>query len=211
MTGQDVTTAAPRQAAGWRSQFGHPSGWFGHIVGWAMAVKNRERSEWVLSLLDLAPDARVLEIGFGPGADIARVARHTPRGFVAGVDHSQVMVEQARRRNRSAVQQGRVALYQAGADELPFPDQSFDVVFSINAAQFWEAPSEVCCGIRRVLRPGGLVALAVQPRNSGATEETVTQTGDRLVRALTAAGFDNAGLARRALKPVSTVCALARR
>jgi hypothetical protein len=60
------------------------------------------------------------------------------------------------------------------------------------------------------MKPGGVVAIAVQPRNSGATEADARQTGDEIARALTAAGFSGVQVAFRTMKPVSTACAIAR-
>lgn len=53
-------------------QFGHPRGPLGHLAGWIMGARasNRERSRWAVSLLDIEPTDRVLEIGFGPGLAI---------------------------------------------------------------------------------------------------------------------------------------------
>jgi len=91
-----------------RAQFEHPTGWLGSVVGMLMSIKNRERSEWVLSQLAVAPGDRVLEIGFGPGMDIARTA--AGGASVVGIDHSEVMLRQAFRRNADAIRAGRVDL-----------------------------------------------------------------------------------------------------
>ncbi len=198
-------------ATSWRSQFAEPQGWRGWIVGELMAIKNRERSQWVLSLLDLRPDAHVLEIGFGSGADIHRAAKRVPNGLVAGIDHSDVMLRQATRRNKSAIKEGRVQLQLAPASHLPHPPDTFDVVFSINVAQFWASPVDTATEIRRVLKPGGLVLLAIQPRNKGATEQTARDTAETLLRTLTAAGFTFVRQDRKPMNPVSTVCALGRK
>ena len=50
----------------WRKQFAKPTGTMGWVAGHLMAMKNRERSEYVFSLLELKASDRVLEIGFGP-------------------------------------------------------------------------------------------------------------------------------------------------
>jgi ubiquinone/menaquinone biosynthesis C-methylase UbiE len=192
-------------------QFARPQGWRGWIVGQLIAIKNRERSLWVLSLLDLRPTDHVLEIGFGSGVDICRVAERVPHGFVAGIDHSAAMLRQATSRNREMIRAARVELRQGSASELPYAANSFDAVYAINVAQFWDVPVNTVREIRRVLKPGGLAVLAVQPRNKGATEETAQQTGATLSQALTVAGFRSVRLERRAMKPVSTVCALGRK
>jgi ubiquinone/menaquinone biosynthesis C-methylase UbiE len=198
-----------RGAANWRSQFGCPTGWLGWLIGHLMAVKNKERSLWVLSLLELRPQDRVLEIGFGSGADVRRVSERV--AFAAGVDHSELMVAQARRRNRAGVVAGRVDLRLASSSSLPFADAAFDKAFAINAAQFWKDVTGDLRELRRVLKPGGLAAIAVQPRSKGATEETAAVTGERLAGALCAAGFRDVQLETRKLRPVSVVCSLGRK
>jgi ubiquinone/menaquinone biosynthesis C-methylase UbiE len=65
---------------------------------------NRQRNSWVVSLLDLRPADRVLEINFGPGLAIAELARRAgDSGHVYGIDHSDVMLPQAARRNAAAM------------------------------------------------------------------------------------------------------------
>lgn len=192
-----------------RAQFANPSGWMGRLVGHLLAWKNRERSEWVFSLLALTPAHRVLEVGFGPGADIERAGRVA--AFVAGVDHSQEMVRMASRRNKAAIDAGRVELRQATADAIPFPDSSFDLVYTINTVQFARDPVPWFEEFRRVLRPGGTLVAAVQPRSKGADEQTATEMGWKLRDAAVAAGLAGVRLERRVMRPVSTVCLLAKR
>jgi ubiquinone/menaquinone biosynthesis C-methylase UbiE len=57
-----------------------------------MAIRNTERSLSVLSQLQLRSTDRVLEIGFGSGVDIKRASERVKEGFVAGLDHSEIMV-----------------------------------------------------------------------------------------------------------------------
>jgi ubiquinone/menaquinone biosynthesis C-methylase UbiE len=191
------------------SQFAKPTGLAGSIVGHLLAMKNQHRSVWVFSVLDLKPTDRVLEIGFGPGADIARASNMT--AFVAGVDHSEVMVQQATRRNAKAIRAGTVNVRLGSAVKLEFPDSHFDKVFAINSAQFWKDIAKPLAEIKRVLKPGGWVALAVQPRSKNATDETARQVGVGLSKALTSAGFEEVHSEFHQMRPVATVCVLGRR
>src|SRR3981081_2660460 len=102
-------------------QFGRPQGAAGRVVGWVMAHRgsNRQRNRWVVSLLDVQPTDRVLEIGFGPGVAIAELARRVTRGRVYGIDHSEVMVRQASNRNAAAIGDQRVELLHTSVDRLP--------------------------------------------------------------------------------------------
>jgi len=196
------------QPTGWRSQFRKPSGILGHAVGHLMAFNNKERSWWVLPLLEIHQNDSVLEVGFGSGVDIRRVSEIAVDGFVAGVDHSPVMVAQASRRNRAAIQHGRVALQLGCASKLPYRDGFFKKVFSINVAQFWPDPVAVMSEMRRVVRTGGLVAVAVQPRSKSVKEGLARETGRRLVDHMRAAGFAEVRFEAKRMKPASAVCAI---
>lgn len=189
-------------------QFEKPTGWLGWWIGQLMAVKNRNRSEWVIELIDIQPEDHILEVGFGSGADIGRVSRIATHGLVAGIDHSVVMVQQAAQRNRTAIKSKRVNLRCASADSIPYGDDTFDKIFSVNVAQFWANPLDELAELRRVLKPGGLIALAIQPRIPNATEATSQETGKFLVQLLAKAGFYQVQLESKPLQPVSVVCAI---
>ncbi|HWZ30457.1 MAG TPA: methyltransferase domain-containing protein [Bryobacteraceae bacterium] len=192
-----------------RKQFAKPEGTLGWFVGHVMAMKNQERSEFVFSILELRPEDRVLEIGFGPGADLQRASRAA--AFVAGIDHSDVMVKQASRRNASAIRDGRVQVQLGSANKLPFPEAHFDKIFAINSAQFWKDSVGTLTEVGRVLKPGGAIALAIQPRNKGATEDHAYQAGRGLADAMKKAGFSDIHSEARQMKPVSTVCVLGKK
>jgi ubiquinone/menaquinone biosynthesis C-methylase UbiE len=98
------------------------------MAGWLMAYRssNRQRNVWVVSLLDVQRDDRVLEIGFGPGIAIRELARLAADGRVCGIDHSEVMLRQASRRNADAIRRGAVDLRLGSVDALPDFDAPFD-------------------------------------------------------------------------------------
>lgn len=201
------TVAAPVGMGGWRAQFAHPSGRLGWLVGHLMAIENRERSEWVLSRLNLDEEDRVLEIGFGPGVDIRRAADRA--GYVCGVDPSNVMLQQARRRNAEGLASGRVTLQAGAMPCLPFDNATFDKVFAINSYQFWPDKRRSLDELKRVMQRNGRIAIAVQPRNAGATESIVRELGRDLAAMLESAGFANVQVAYKKMKPVSTACVTA--
>jgi ubiquinone/menaquinone biosynthesis C-methylase UbiE len=189
-----------------RKQYAKPEGALGWFAGHLMAMTNRERSEWVILMLDLKPEDRVLEIGFGPGADVLRASKQA--AFIAGVDHSEVMVKQAARRNARAIREGRVQLQAGPASKLPFHDAEFDKVFAINSAQFWKDAVGTLGEVRRVLKPAGWCALGVQPRQKGATDDHAYHAGRGLADAMNKAGYREVHVESRQMKPVSTVCVL---
>lgn len=196
------------KSSGIFQQFRKPSGWLGWCVGQLMAVKNRSRSEWVIGLIDVQPGDCILEVGFGSGTDISRVSQLAIQGWVAGIDYSEVMLQQATKRNATAIQAQRVDLKCASAASIPYADAMFDKAFSINVAHFWTNPLAELAELHRVLKPGGLIALAIQPRNSNATETTSQETGKFLVHLLMEAGFEQVRLETKPMQPVSIACAL---
>jgi SAM-dependent methyltransferase len=106
----------------------------------------------------------VLEVGFGPGLAIAELARRASRGRVYGIDHPEIMVRRASKRNAAAIRAQRVVLLHTSADRLPRLDESLDAIVAVNSAGFWPRPAEQLSELRGLLRPGGRIALASQPR-----------------------------------------------
>lgn len=161
------------------------------MTGWVMAHRrsNQQRNSWVVSLLGVRPADRVLEIGFGPGLAVAELAHCATRGRVYGIDHSEVMVRRASRHNDAAIRAGRVELVHAPVDRLPSFDEPLDVILAVNSMGFWADPAERLHDLRRLLRPGGRIALASQPRSSGATRDTTARAARELQDLLTRAGF----------------------
>jgi ubiquinone/menaquinone biosynthesis C-methylase UbiE len=193
-------------------QFGHPQGMAGGVAGWVMAHRpsNRRRNSWVVSLLDVQPNDRVLEIGFGPGLAIAELSRRVgDSGHVYGIDHSEVMLRQATRRNASAIAAGRVSLSRASVDQLP-PSLGgpFDAILTVNSLGFWPAPTERLDELRRRLRPGGYIAIAAQPRCPGATASTSRTAAREIEALLQDAGYTKTRTETLDLDP-PVVCVLA--
>jgi ubiquinone/menaquinone biosynthesis C-methylase UbiE len=146
-------------------QFREPTGLLGRLVGNLMARGNEYEGEWTVSLLNIQANDHVLEIGFGPGVSIQRVSQKATSGLVAGIDLSQAMVQTARKRNAAAIQAGRVELNQGNVAALPFGNDSFDKAFAIHSIYFWPKPTEGLRELRRVLKPGGLLAITIRPKD----------------------------------------------
>jgi ubiquinone/menaquinone biosynthesis C-methylase UbiE len=146
-------------------QFGNPSGLLGRFIGNGMARRNAHDAEWTISLLNIQPHQRLLEIGFGPGVSTQMASEKATEGFVAGLDHSKDMVQAASQRNAIAIQSGRVELRQGEVSSLPYSDGSFDIVYSIHSIYFWRNPVDCLKEIKRVLKPGGLLAITIQPKD----------------------------------------------
>jgi SAM-dependent methyltransferase len=191
-------------------QFHNPTGPVGHVVGWIMGRRssNVRRNRWAVELLDIQPTDRVIELGCGPGVAIAALASRAGRGLVVGVDQSEVMIRQARRRNAAAVSGGRVRLICTPVERLSLTCGPFDAALAVNTVGFWPEPSARLRDIGRLLRPGGRIALVSQPRCPGANMATSAAAGDELAALLSESGFADLRVETLQLDPPA-VCVLA--
>lgn len=115
-----------------------------------------DRVRWAVDQLELVPDARVLEVGGGPGAAAELVCARLPLGYLLGVDRSAVAVARSAERNRAHLEAGRVELRRGVLADLEVPDGSFDLAFCVDVNVFWTVPAAVELDrLYRALRPGG--------------------------------------------------------
>jgi len=121
------------------------------------ATVQRAVQERVLALLaEAAPAARrVLDVGAGTGALLERLAAARPGLLPAAVDLAPGMALAARRRLPGA----RIAA--ADAEALPFRDGAFELVVSTSTLQWLPRLEPALAEARRVLAPGGLLAVAL--------------------------------------------------
>jgi SAM-dependent methyltransferase len=197
-----------RAVDGIKAQFIHPRGVAGRAAGIVMAHRgsNRERNAWAVSLLDVQPHDRVLEVGCGPGLALRHLSGLATHGHVCGLDHSAVMIRQARRRNAGAIRRGLLELRLGTVADLD-PQPAFDKILAVNVAMFWGKHETRLAELRRLLQPGGRIALVHQPRGPGASDETAIESGRHLAATLEAAGFAAIRVETLPLRP-AVVCAV---
>src|SRR5262249_20429868 len=130
---------------------------------------------WTIGHMALRPTDRVLDVGCGGGMAIKLLADRARDGFVAGLDYSTEMVEQARRRNAAAVRRFAVEVRHGDAMALPYGDESFDQVCAIETFYFWPDPRRGLAEAYRVLRPGGQITVALEMSREAAADPSLIQ------------------------------------
>ena len=110
----------------------------------------------ILEELDLGADDILLEIGSGGGAFLEQALRSGCRA--KAVDHSAEMLRVARELNAAAIEEGRLELLQAPAEQLPFEDDSCTCAAMMQVFFFLD-PDALLAEVRRVVRPGGALAV----------------------------------------------------
>ena len=171
-----------------------------------MARDHLPENLWTVRLLDAQPADHILEIGFGPGIAVEALLRQVTEGLVAGVDYSQIMVEEAKKRNEAAVQACRADLRYGAADQLPFANASFDKAFGIHSIYFWPRPVGALRELCRVLKPGGLLVITMLPKDRWppnpqgsaleyGTPECTPYTGSEIEQMMAEASFSSTRIA----------------
>jgi SAM-dependent methyltransferase len=113
-------------------------------------------AENFINWLNLKPGMKVLDVACGTGNLALPAARAGAE--VTGVDIAPNLVEQAR---ENAKREGLNAKFDEGdAEALPYADASFDGVVTMFGAMFAPRPELVAAELKRVCRPGGLIAMA---------------------------------------------------
>lgn len=186
---------------------GHPP----NATAFLSARTLESHAAFVLPLLDRGLE--VLDLGCGTGTITQGIAEHVLPGRVTAVDRDPVQIARAARLAEGR-EQTNLRFVAGSVHELPFAAASFDLVFSHALFEHLSNPRGALAEVRRVLRPGGLVALSspdwdafemshstpeaeaaiqdyreLQERNGGDT-----RTGGRLVRLLQEGEF---GLIRK--------------
>jgi len=115
---------------------------------------------WADDLVDLAAPQlgeRVLDVACGPGVVARLAARRAGAGQVTGLDINQGMVEVA----RSLSSDLAISWEEGNALQMHFPDEAFDLVLCQQGVQFFPDRAAGLQEMRRVLVPGGRMAVAV--------------------------------------------------
>jgi ubiquinone/menaquinone biosynthesis C-methylase UbiE len=171
----------------------------------AEAVSSFAGVGYHLGLARLLPGERVLDLGSGSGMDaFAAAAQVGPRGSVTGVDITPEQLAKAQRLVRGE----HVSFRRARIEELPFENDSFDVVISNGVVNLSSDKRRVFAEVARVLRRGGRLALAdivterpIAARTAGQAELWAACIAGASQRELYMADIATAGLSLQRVRP----------
>ncbi|MDR0820896.1 MAG: class I SAM-dependent methyltransferase [Oscillospiraceae bacterium] len=136
-------------------QFHKPTGFGGRLATFVMNKQNWRQYAETESVLELRDTDSVLDIGFGNGYLLNRLAgRYNCRFY--GVDISPDMLAAASHRNRKHIGGGKMTLSLGSAEQTGLPDGLIDKAYTVNTAYFWSSLDAGLSEIWRVLKPGGV-------------------------------------------------------
>jgi ubiquinone/menaquinone biosynthesis C-methylase UbiE len=105
----------------------------------------------------IKPTDHILDVGCGPGTITADLAALTPQGKVIGIDAVESVIQQATEFAASRNLKN-VVFQKVDANVLPFDDNTFDIVHCHQVLQHVKNPVDILKEMRRVTKPGGIVA-----------------------------------------------------
>ena len=174
-----------------------PQGFGGKLMAKMMNSGHAKVSQWGFSNISAKPDAKVLDVGCGGGANIATWLDKCRNGHVTGLDYSEVSVAESQELNAAAIKQGKCRVLQGDVSAIPFSDEVFDYVSAFETVYFWPGLKKCFSEVNRVLKSGGTFLICNESDGTNASDEKWTKiiggmkiyNSDQLVAALKEAGF----------------------
>jgi ubiquinone/menaquinone biosynthesis C-methylase UbiE len=146
-------------------QLKRPSGRLGVNVAKAMNKDNFLINQNTIENLDLENNNYILEIGMGNGFFVKDIFKKNSSVNYVGCDFSEAMVKKAINLNEIFVKNRQAFFVLSNAESLPFPNLTFDKVFSVHTIYFWNKPSMILSEIHRVLKINGELIIAIRPKS----------------------------------------------
>ncbi len=153
-----------------------------------------------LSLVSFCGNETVLDIGCGGGAALSKMSRMLPKGKLFGIDHSETAVQLAAKNNAADIESGKMFIKRAQVADMPFEDEMFDVILTVESFYFWKSPQSELKEVYRVLKGGGTFLIALDEYGrEGLAEKTLKNakeydlflpTKEQLTKLLSGAGFE---------------------
>ena len=138
---------------GFFSNMRKPEGKLGNIQLKSMNKEHTPVSLWGLKHLNISPDDVILDIG-------NRMAQGAKK--VYGVDYSIESVNLSKEVNEDLIKEGRVEVHEGNVMDLPFEDNSFDIVTAFETVYFWPDIVKSFGEVKRVLKPGGMFLIGCE-------------------------------------------------
>lgn len=192
-----------------------PSGIFGkYVMTNIFNCVNAELNTLVKETINPNKNDKILEIGFGSGKLIYKMAAIISEGIIEGIDFSDVMLDQAEKLNKQYISAGTVKLQKGECCNLPYTNNFFDKACTVNTLYFFRDPKKYFLEIFRILKPRGKFVIGfrddkqmnyLNPDKSIFNTYSLDEVADLLVDS----GFSNAQIIEKEGNWLTSYCAVA--
>lgn len=148
------------------SQFKKPTGLFGIFSANRMVKINQGNYDRLISDLELQPQDKILEIGYGPGIGIRMIAEQCTTCTIHGIDFSGLMHKRASNYNKSHIDEGRVQLQHGDFLTAAVVINDYDKIFCLNVVYFWNELNSPFTKVYSLLKEGGWFHIYMADKNS---------------------------------------------
>ena len=167
----------------------------GKIMVKGMNKGHEKLASWARSFLNIKEGDRIIDLGCGGGRNVQYFS--TKAKYVYGLDYSKMSVKVSRELNEKEIKAGRCEIFEGDVSEIPFEDESLDIVTAFETIYFWKDIEKAFKEIHRVLGVGGTFLIC----NEGSARENTNikkwadmldfnvYTGDELIEILEKIGF----------------------
>lgn len=146
------------------AQLRKPEGEFGVKVAQELNNTNKYITAHCYNHMELSPNQSILEIGPGNGVLMQQLLEKEPSLSLVGIDFSKDMIDVANELNGAFVSKETMSFKEASVSSIPFDDNSFHHICTINTLYFWPTPLEDAKEVIRVLKPDGSFTIAIRPK-----------------------------------------------
>lgn len=191
-----------------------PEGIGGKIMVSMMNTGHSSMAEWGFTHIEIAENNICLDIGCGGGANVKKLLEKSPHGKVMGIDYSEISVEKSRKVNKVEIANGRCNILQGNVMELPFENETFDVITAFETIYFWPDIEDAFRQIYRALKNAGTFMICNESNGENAKEKKWTDiiqgmkiyTSEQVKKSLENAGFTDIKIHRNKKGWLCVVC-----
>lgn len=144
----------------WLRQLSCPKNAEGIEVANNMHENNIGMTRKAIEALSIANGDLILEIGHGNCRHLPEILNKAENTSYYGLEISELMHKQASKLNKAAIEANRASFHLYNGLQIPFAENTFSKILTVNTIYFWENPEEFIKEIYRVLKPNGLFAIS---------------------------------------------------
>jgi len=141
------------------SQLKHPTGEKGIEMANMMNETNINMTRHSVKNLQIESGNTILELGHGNAGHVDFIFEQAENIKYYGLEMSELMFQEARRTNRNYVSQKQAFFSLYDGNTIPFEDNIFNKIFTVNTIYFWQEPEKLLLEIYRVLQPKGILCI----------------------------------------------------
>jgi len=147
------------------SQLRKPGGEDGIKTGEWMSKGNVHIIRDALKALNADTDDNILEIGMGNGSFVNEILEKSNHINYTGCDYSELMIQESKRLNEEWILKGQAKFILFDLSSLPFTNNLFNKILTINTIYFWDDEIKALNEIKRVMKPNGKLIIGFRPKH----------------------------------------------